>query len=106
MSPSTVSAATGTSDADDACPTPGITQEEPDAIVAGLLHDCDYGLSDRDARDVLIGCLRDLSGSPAAALPELAFRLMCQRIRARSENAHESTTIGEAGQIRSTQHVA
>ena len=54
-----------------------------DAVLTGMLKEFGLGLNDREARDILLGCLRDLSGSPAATLPELAFRLMRHRMSTR-----------------------
>ena len=62
------------------CPGPDTTQ---DAVLTGMLKEFGLGLNDREARDILLGCLRDLSGSPAATLPELAFRLMRHRMSTR-----------------------
>jgi hypothetical protein len=45
---------------------------------AGPIHDID--LDDPWIRQVLHQCLQELSGCPAPALPELAFRLLQQRL--------------------------
>lgn len=51
---------------------------EPPLFTAVPMHDID--LDDPWMRQVLRQCLQDLAGYPAAALPELAFRLPQQRL--------------------------
>jgi hypothetical protein len=48
------------------------------AGAVGSVHDID--LSNPGVRQVMLGCLHDLAGCPAPALPELVFRLLQQRL--------------------------
>jgi len=68
-------------------PRPTTAPTGPDAVLACLLDELDHAVDPLEARTILLGCLQDLSGCPAGALPELAFRLMHQRMSTSSESA-------------------
>jgi hypothetical protein len=76
MSPLPPTTSTMTGPDASACPSRRDTALPPD--ITGPIKDID--LDDPWTRQVLQQCLQDLAGCPAPALPELAFRLLKQRL--------------------------
>jgi hypothetical protein len=86
MTPSTFTDAARTTRVRPRRPSPAITSTGPDAVLASLLDELEHPVDPQEARRILLGCLQDLSGYPAGALPELAFRLLHQRMSAPAES--------------------
>jgi hypothetical protein len=69
--------------------------DDSGAVLARVLEEVEHGLSTRDANEVLAECVRDLSGSAAATIPELAFRLMCERLKTGPRS--RAVSVGQPG---------
>jgi hypothetical protein len=63
-------------------PGTGTQPDESAAIIGRIPEEIQHGLTEQDAREILNQCVRDLSGCSTATMPELAFRLMCERLKA------------------------